>query len=144
MEVREMSKTVVDEARCAAAPLLDLGYQLFDHREYEQHFGSGWILLMRNEVRARILNDRGLWFVEIGSTLAPEEWFEARLVLLEVGITQTDTRTDYESLKRLCGLLAETAPKWEILFLRTTFATARRSLRSREIASARQRFDLTC
>jgi len=138
-----MSNVVVDEALRAASPLLERGYEPFDHRVYEQHFGSGWLLLMRNDARVRITNDRGLWFVEIGSTVAPEEWFDARLVLLEIGSNEAETGTDYESLKRLCKLLAETAPKWEVLFLPTTFVIARGSLRSREIASATERFDLT-
>jgi hypothetical protein len=144
MEVRaEMSNIFVDRALCAASPLLEHGYRLFDHRVYEQYFGSGWLLLARNDMRVRIVNDRGLWFVEIGSGGASEEWFDARLVLMEVGSSKAEAGTDYPSLKRLCEILAETAPKWEVLFLSTTFATARRSLRSREIALATERFDLT-
>jgi hypothetical protein len=144
MEVRaEMSNAVVDEALRAASPLLERGYQPVDQRVYEQHFGSGWLLLVRNDVRVRVVNDRGLWFVEIGSTAAPEEWFDARLVLMEIGCSQAEMRTDYQSLKDLCERLAETASKWEVLFLPTTFATARRSLRSRENASAAEHFDLS-
>jgi hypothetical protein len=137
-----MSDVVVDEALRAASPVVDRGYKLVDHRVYEQHFGSGWVLFVRNHVRVRIVNDRGLWFIEIGSMAAPEEWFDARLVLKEIG-SNPEMGTNYQSLARLCGLLAETAPKWELLFLPTTFATARASLRSREIASATERFDVT-
>lgn len=143
MEVRaEMSNVVVNDALRTAAPILERGYQPVDNRLYEHHFGSGWVLLVRNDVRLRIVNDRGLWFVEIGSTAAPEEWFDARLVLMEIG-SNREMGTNNESLTRLCGLLAETAPKWEVLFLPKTFATARASLRYREIASAAERFGLT-
>src|SRR6266542_2995929 len=122
MEVRaQMSNVVVDVALRAASPLVERGYQPVDHNVYEQHFGSGWVLLVRNDVRVRIVNDRGLSFVEIGSTAAPEERLDARLALREIG-SNPATGTDYESLTRLCGLLAETAPKWEVLFLPTTFA----------------------
>ena len=143
MEVRaEMSNTVVSEALRAASPLVERGYQQADHRIYEDHFGSGWVLLLRNDIRVRIINDRGLWFVEIGSTVALEEWFDARLVLMEVG-SNSEIGTDYESLTLLCGLLAETSAKWELLFLPTTFGAARAALRSREIASATERFGFT-
>ena len=144
MEVRaEMSNVVADEALRAASRLLKRGYQTVDQRVYEQHFGSGWVLLVRGDVRIRIVNDRGLWFIEIGSSAAPDEWFDARLVLMEVGVGQVETATDSASFEVLCDLLAETASKWEVLFLSTTFSTARRSLRSREIASATERFGLT-
>lgn len=138
-----MSNDVVDVALGAASPLLKRGYQTVDHRVYEQHFGSAWVLLVRGDVRIRIVNDRGLWFIEIGSAAATEEWFDARLVLMEVGVGQGETAPDYASLEVLCELLAEMAPKWEVLFHSTTFATARRSLRSRQMASATERFDLT-
>ena len=138
-----MSNAVVDEARGAASPLLELGYQLSEHRVDEQHVGSGWVLLVCNDVRIRIVNDRGLWFVEIGSIAAPENWFDSRLVLSEIGNDQAEASTDGISLTRLCELLATTAPKWELLFLSTTFFTARKSLRSREAASAAERFGLT-
>lgn len=130
----------MDEVFRIASPLLGLGYEPIDQRTYERHFGSGWVLLTRNDVRLRILNDRGQWFVEIGSSAAPEEWFDARLVLNEIGITPVHTSTDQAALETLCKLLADTAPHWEVLFLSTTFSTARRSLRAREIKSARERF----
>lgn len=131
----------MDEALRAAAPLLDRGYELIDRRTYPEHFGSGWVLLTRNDVRLRITNDRGQWFVEIGSSAAPDEWFDARLVLSEIGIPPVaGTGTDEVALESLCKLLAEIAPRWEVLFLRSAFATARRLLRAREIESARERF----
>lgn len=140
MELRaEMNNDAVSDALSAVSPLLALGYQLSDQRVYEQHFGSGWVLLVKKDVRIRIVNDRGLWFVEIGSKVAPEEWFDARLVVKEIGCIP-EMGTDLASLTRFCGLLTETAPKWEVLFLPATYATARRSLRAREITSATERF----
>jgi hypothetical protein len=136
-----VSEAVIDEALRAALPLLDRGYRRVHDRVDEHHFGSGLLLLIRNEARVRIVNDRGLWFVEIGSAAAPDEWFDARLVLMEIG-DSPEIETDYESLTRLVRQLAETSPKWEVLFLAATFATARASLRSREIASAAERFDV--
>src|SRR4051812_29198860 len=97
-----------------------------------EHFGSGWVLLSRDDVRARIVSDRGLWFVEIGSTMGLEEWLDARLVLMEVG-SNSEIGTDYDSMMLLCGLHAETSPKWEMLFLPATFGAVRASLSSREV-----------
>jgi hypothetical protein len=138
MDGREMN-TIAEVAIGAASPLIVRGYEVIDRRVYEQHFGSGWVLFARDDVRLRIVNDRGQWFVEIGSSADPEEWFDARLVLAEVGSTEAISGTDDIVLKSLCELLAETAPMWEVLFLSSTFTTARKSLRSREVASARER-----
>lgn len=140
MDVCEMSTAFVNEALHAAAPLLDRGYAAIDHGSFPQYFGSGWVMLTRSDVRVRILNDRGQWFVEIGSSAAPEEWFDARLVLSEIGDTEINVTTDQDSVEALCRLLAKTGPRWESLFLQSTFAAARSSLRAREIASARDRF----
>lgn len=132
--------TAIDDAVRAAAPLIDRGYEAIDRQLYEQHFGSGWVLLERGDVRIRILNDRGQWFVEFGSAAAPDEWFDARLVLKEIDAKPQDDGTDERALESLCKLLTDTAPRWEVLFLRATFATARRSLRAREIELAREQF----
>lgn len=132
--------TSVSEALRAASPLIDRGYKLVDQRSYEHQFGSGWVLLIRGDVRMRIINDRGQWFVDVGSASAPDEWFDARLVLDEIGASSSAAGTDEIALESLCKVLMETAPRWEVLFLRTTFPVARRSLREREIKSARDRF----
>lgn len=134
-----MTTSVIEEALLAASPLIERGYEPTDRRVYEQHFGSGWVLLTRGDVRLRILNDRGQWFIEIGSLAAPEEWFDARLVLSEIGASGVQ-ETDEAALESLCKVLAGTASQWEVLFLQSTFATARRSLRAREIDLAREQF----
>lgn len=132
--------TTVNEASRAASVLIQRGYEFVEQRWYEKHFGSGWMLLERGDVRVRIVNDRGQWFVELGSAAAPDEWFDARLVLDEIGARSGGVGTDEMALQSLCRLLTETAPRWEVLFLRATFAVARRSLRERQIQSARERF----
>lgn len=142
MDFRQVKNDLVGEALRAAEPLRSRGYEVIGHR-VDESFGSGWVLLTKNDVRLRILNDRGEWFVEIGSSLGPEEWFEARLVLSEIGASQAGAGTDHSALIVLCEQLGETAPRWELLFLSSMFATARRSLRSKEIASAKERFGLT-
>lgn len=139
MGVRQVSITMIETALRAASPLIARGYEPIDQRVYEEHFGSGWVLLKRDEVRLRILNDRGQWFVEIGSEAAQEEWFDARLVLAEIGAAPC-MGTDEAALEQLCRLLVDTAPRWEVLFLTATFATARKLLRARETDTARQQF----
>jgi hypothetical protein len=131
--------TAVDGALRAASPLTDRGYELIDQESYEQ-FGNCWILLARGDVRIRILNDRGQWFVEVGSEAAPDEWFDARVVLDEVGVSRRERGTTEVALESVCNALVATAPRWELLFLRTTFPTARRLLREREIQLARSEF----
>jgi hypothetical protein len=132
--------TAIDVAVRAASPLIDRGYVMSDGQTDEQYFGSGWVLLERGDARVRVVNDRGQWFVELGSAAAPDEWFDARLVLNEIDAKPPDEGTDEAALEALCTLLAETSPRWEVLFLGATFTTARRSLRKREIELAREQF----
>jgi hypothetical protein len=133
--------TGLDEALRAASLLIDRGYELIEQRSYEQ-FGNCWILLAAGDVRIRIVNDRGQWFVEVGSVAAPDEWFDARLVLDEVRAGAREGGTDEKALESVCRALIETAPRWELLFLRATFPTARRLLREREIQLARSEFGI--
>lgn len=72
--------------------------------------------------------------VKVGDNLV------ARLVLHEIGVIPSDEGTDEVALESLCKLITHTAPRWEVLFLRSTFASARRSLRTREIEWAREEF----
>jgi hypothetical protein len=137
-----MSVTTMDEALHAAADLVLRGYEVSEQRVYPEYFGSGWIVLARDDVRLRLTNDRGQWFAEIGSSADPEEWFDARLVLTEIGKPPASPGTDLVALESLCNLLAAVAPRWEVLFLRSTFASTRRVLRAREVESARERFDI--
>jgi hypothetical protein len=49
----------------AAAALLDRDYVISGESVYGQ-LGSGWVLLSRQDVRVRIVNNREQWFVELG------------------------------------------------------------------------------
>jgi hypothetical protein len=130
---------VIEEATGAARPLYDLGFDTADARA-QGSFGSGLLALHRGDVQVRVVCDRGDWFVEIGSLASPDEWFDARLVLQELGVAAIEMGVDYGSLKRLCSQLAAASSEWEPLFQRANFAEARPSFRAREIAQARELF----
>jgi hypothetical protein len=137
MGVCEMTNPVTNEAFRAAEPLLGLGYAMVQNYYDEQAFGSGLVLFRRGDVRLRVLNDRGYWFVEIGSIVAPEEFFDARLVLAEIGAAEfADDATDKDALRAMCAHLAQSAARWEVLFAASGYDTARRALRARAIQSA--------
>jgi len=132
-----MTNPVTNEVVSAADSLLSLGYEMVEDRYDAQAFGSGLVSLRRGDVRVRVVNERGYWFVEIGSVVAPEEFFDARLVLAEVGVAKfADDATDKEALRALCASLAQSAARWEVLFAASAYHTARRGLRKREIESA--------
>lgn len=138
-----MSDPVLDRSVSAASALLGQGYRVTEHVYDPEHFGNGWVALSRGDACLRLVKERGQWFVDVGSSAAPEEWFDARLVLDEIGATHEEAGTDEVALGALCNVLARTAAQWEVLFLRSTFATARKSLRTRQIASAKEQFGLT-
>jgi hypothetical protein len=131
--------TVIDEAFRVASSLITHGYEPSEYLLDEQRSGSGFVLLVRGDVRLRIVSDRCEWFVELGSAAAPDEWFDARLVLREIGAEPPDG-VDGAALESLCKLLTAMAPQWELLFSRSTFAVARPSLRKRQIALAKELF----
>ena len=100
---------VIDQAVHTVAPLLRCGYRVTEQQTSEAHFGNGFVILTRDDVRVRVVNERGQWFVEIGSSSAPEEWFDARLVLSEIGVsapqgtsesTLTNSVLVYRSMQR--------------------------------------------
>jgi hypothetical protein len=134
-----MTSPVTIETVSAAEPLLQLGFQMVEDLYDERAFGNGLVLFRRGDVRIRVAKERGLWFVEIGSVVTPDEFFDARQVLAEIGAANfADDATDKEALRALCTCLAEHAARWELLFAASAFHTARRALRERQIEAARQ------
>jgi hypothetical protein len=82
--------------------------------------------------------------VEIGSSKAPDEWFDARLVLKEVEVAAfPDEAADLTSAMSICEVLARHLSDWEPLFLSATFPMSRKRLRARQLAFAKEHFGVT-
>ena len=125
----------------AAAPLVDNGFSVVDQSADNKHFGNALLMVTRGSVRTRIIRERGLWFVEIGSTKDPREWFDARLILRLLRDTvDYSAPLDDNALSRLLLALGQAVDKWEILFHDSVYPTTRAELKSLERASAQERF----
>jgi hypothetical protein len=141
MEAREpMTTKPPIELMNAAAPLIALGYRVSDYEVDERLFGDASLRLMKGSARVRAVRDRDQWFVDVGSAAEPNEWFDARFVLDHIGVTAETVVADEAHPAGLFEILAATASRWEPLFTTAMYRATRSALKSKEVASARERF----
>jgi hypothetical protein len=124
----------------AAEPLIALGYRVSDYEADDRSFGDAALRLVKGSARVRAVRDHDQWFVDVGSATDPNEWFDARFVLDHIGVSTDTVTSDKTGPAGLLESLAATASRWEPLFTTAMYRATRSALRSKEIASARERF----
>lgn len=130
-----MKTARLDSAIAALAPLIARGYCVETQFAAERHFEDVTVVVARDESRVRVMSDRGQWFVDVGPGPSAAEWFDARLVLRQIGADE-DGGTDLTAVKEVCARLAETEQRW----LPLLSGDGCKRLRERQLEIARERF----
>jgi hypothetical protein len=140
METRQMKDSLRDEIARAVVPLIDQGFSVVEP-DAGAELGERIVFLAHDDVRMRILRERGQWFVDVGCVNHAGEWFDIRTVFRALGEATTDVPPEDDAgLAQFIREIAKQSPRWEAGFHKNKYPTLRRQLRALEIASARERF----
>src|ERR1044071_6765853 len=66
--------------------LLPMAWRVVERRE-SHSFSDALVVLQFNELRLRVVRDKGIIFVDFGSAASPADWFDSAVVVEYLGLS---------------------------------------------------------
>ena len=105
-------------------------FSILEHEE-SASFGNAQVMLQSDELRLRVIRDRGLVFVDFGSAAAPRTWFDSAVVFDWLKLSALGGLHGSDSshvLRGVAELLRACGPEIREKFSRSHFQTANTEL----------------
>ncbi|HET9986561.1 MAG TPA: hypothetical protein VFQ38_23490 [Longimicrobiales bacterium] len=110
------------------------------HQEASTSFDNAFVVLQSDDLRVRVVRERGQVFADFGSAAEPGTWFDSAVVMEHLGLSESAGFHDRDAAKALRGLAKFLRALWDELA--AEFSSAAFAATKRELIAVRERRDV--